>query len=113
MTHWTEAADLLDESEGPRPNAFVRFAPGALAFLLSASLGAYLVYIRPLSSDSAAPKVADAAPAAKLPSDPYGALVPVVPAPSMTVVANPFGGLVLKGFGSTTRFALTEAPIPP
>ena len=48
MTHWTEAADLIGEREGAAQGFVSRYLPGALAFTLSAALGAYLVYLRPL-----------------------------------------------------------------
>ena len=113
MTHWTEAADLLDEREVARQSALTRYAPGALAFVLSASLSVYLVYLRPMSPASA-PSPADVAtqaPSAK--PAPFGGLAPIAPAPSFSVATNPFGKLVLKGFGSSASFDIAEAPLPP
>ena len=116
MTHWTDAADLLAEREDRTPGLIARYAPGALAFALSAALGVYLVYLRPLPHLSAplaqAPVKAD--------SDAFGGLAPVVPPPVVALNrpqadANPFGGLVTKGFGSPSRFQIAEsaAPLPP
>ena len=62
MTHWTEAADLIGEREGAAPGFVSRYLPGALAFTLSAALGAYLVYLRPLMHAPAPPAVAKVAP---------------------------------------------------
>ncbi len=115
MTHWTEAADLLDEREVARQSVLTRYAPGALAFVVSASLGLYLVYLRP-TSQAPADLTAQTQPAKPAP---FGELGPVVPAPSLSVArtpgANPFGALVVKGFGSSTKFDIAEAaaPLPP
>jgi hypothetical protein len=117
MTHWTEAADLIGEREGEARGFLARYAPGALALTLSAALGAYLVYLRPLLHAPAAtsPTQVSQAPAA----DPFGRLTPIVPAPSLALPAkpavNPFGALVVQGFGSSDRFAMVEgsAPMPP
>ena len=112
MTHWTEAADLLDEREVARQSVLTRYAPGALAFVLSASLGLYVVYLRPSAPDLAAP-TQTGQPA------PFGGLEPIVPAPSFSVAikpsANPFGAPVVKGFGSGAKFDIAEAmaPLPP
>jgi len=116
MTHWTEATDLIDERDCGAQGFVARYAPGALAFTLSAALGAYLVYLRPLLRAPAAP--APMQVAAEKP-DPFGGLAPVVPPPTLTLPAkssaNPFGALVLQGFGSSDRFAMVEsaAPLPP
>src|SRR5579862_680829 len=103
MTHWTEAADLIGEREGAAQGFVSRYLPGALAFTLSAALGAYLVYLRPLMHAPAPAAVAKVAP------DPFGGLGPVVPAPSLVMpvkpAGNPFGRLVVEGFGSSDRFA--------
>ncbi len=115
MTHWTEAADLLDEREAARQSVLTRYAPGALAFVLSASLGLYVVYLRPTSR---APADLAAGTQIQQPA-PFGSLAPIVPAPSLSVArkpsANPFGALVVKGFGSGAKFDIAEAmaPLPP
>jgi hypothetical protein len=117
MTHWTEAADLIGEREGEAQGFVARYVPGALAFTLSAALGVYLVYLRPLMhAPAASPPPASVA---KVEADPFGRLGPVVPAPSLTLPAkhagNPFGALVVQGFGSSDRFAMVESsvPVPP
>ena len=48
MTQWTDAADLIGEQDDGAPGLVTRYAPGALAFALSAALGVYLVYLRPM-----------------------------------------------------------------
>ena len=53
MTHWTEAADLLEERDVK--SAFARHAPGAVAFVLCAALGVYIAYFRFAQQPSAAP----------------------------------------------------------
>jgi hypothetical protein len=113
MTHWTEANDLIDDRENESQGFVVRYAPGVLAFALSAALGAYIVYLRPLLHAPAAP-----AQVAKAPAEPFGGLVPIVPPPTFALpakpVANPFGGLVVEGFGSSDKFTMVEnAPLPP
>ncbi len=116
MTHWTDAADLLDEREGDPRSYVARVAPGALAFLLSAALGVYVVYLRPLSN-TFTPPPADLP--VKAQADAFGGLAPVVAPPSVASVAappsNPFGGLVVQGFNSPTHFEIAEnpAPLPP
>ncbi len=120
MTHWTEATNLLDDRE-PRAQGFIaRYAPGTLAFALSAALGVYIVYLRPtLRMSAPPPQIAQAAapavPAVK--ADPFGALGPVTPAPTLVMPAkpqsNPFGALITKGFGGGETFAIEEAPLPP
>ncbi len=116
MTHWTEATDLIDGRDDEPQGFVVRYAPGALAFALSAALGAYLVYLRPLLHAPVAPAPAQVA---KAQSDPFGGLAPLTPAPTFALpakpVGNPFGGLVVQGFGSSDRFAMVEsaAPLPP
>jgi hypothetical protein len=114
MTHWTDAADLLDEREGDSRSYVLRAAPGALAFLLSAALGVYMVYLRPLSHLFAPPPPPDLA--VKSSADAFGGLAPVVPPPSAAGLAqptsNPFGDLVLQGFGSPTHFEIAENPAP-
>ena len=111
MTHWTEAADLIEERGLPTPGFAARYLPGALAFTLSAALGVYLVYLRaPVSVPAAPPELAAA------PQDAFGGLAPVVPAPSPATLpraeANPYGALVTKGFGASARFAIAESSIP-
>lgn len=113
MTHWTDATDLLDEREERSQGFVARYAPGALAFTLSAALGVYLVYLRPLPNGAIT--VAET-PAAQT-ADPFGGLAPVTPPPAVALnkpapEANPFGGLVTKGFGSNARFQIAEAPVP-
>ena len=134
MTHWTEAADIIGDRDyssqspglrGARVQGLgvvMRYAPGALAFTLSAALGVYLVYLRPFLHAPSRPEAMPALAAAS----PFGGLAPLTTPPSLTVakpapkptpapqpVANPFGALVMKGFGSTARFDVAEAPMPP
>jgi hypothetical protein len=101
-----------------------RYAPGALAFAMSAALGVYLVYFR-------APVHAPA-PVQQPQADAFGSLAPIVVppspvapssiAPSSVAIApkpqaNPYGALVTQGFGSSDRFgfavAEASAPMPP
>ena len=114
MTHWTDAADLIDEPDDGAKGAVARFAPGALAFLLSAALGAYLVYLRPLMHSAEPPPLRQDVSAE---ANPFGGLAPVVSPPSVPFKAtgNPFGALVVNGFGSSDHFAMAEsaAPLPP
>ena len=111
MTNWTDAIDLLDERD--ERGFMSRVGPGALAFALSAALGVWLIYLRPMSHTSPAPELA-----AKSEANPFGELAPVKP-PAATLPApnsgNPFGGLVVQGFGSTTHFEIAEreVPLPP
>jgi hypothetical protein len=131
MTQWTDAADFIGEREEGGHSFVARYAPGALAFALSAALGVYLVYFRPFLQPSAPPRPAwvagtdaspfgELAPLPKTDASPFGGLAPVVPPPSVALAANlaakpainPFGALVMKGFGSSTRFAVAEAPVP-
>jgi hypothetical protein len=135
MTHWTEAADLIDDREYAAQGLLARYAPGVLAFTLSAALGVYIVYLRPFLRAPAPPPPAQVAgqgagqgaaqvarsasnanPAPVAKTDPFGGLVPVVPAPSLALPAkpaNPFGALVVNGFGASDRFAAVEPPRPP
>jgi len=117
MTHWTEAADLLEERAEAGLGFVARYAPGAGAFVLSAALGVYLVYLRPAMHVPVAPPPPVLAAAVKSDADVFGALVPVVPPPAAPArakpAADPFGALVLKGFGSSDRFAVVEIPVPP
>jgi hypothetical protein len=111
MTHWTEASDLLDE---PVERGFLaRFAPGALAFLLSAALGVWIVY-RPATRLTAPPpaQVAAGNPA------PFGGIAPVTPAPTWDLRkpdANPYGELVPPQIAPDVRAELAEreVPLPP
>jgi hypothetical protein len=114
MTHWTEASALIEGQEDRAQGFLARYAPGALAFALSASLGVYLVYFR-------APVLVPAAPpelAAKPDANAFGGLAPLVPPPSVALArkpdGNPFGALVTKGFGTSDRFGFTvaQAPVP-
>jgi hypothetical protein len=121
MTHWTDAAELIgDRDYGPRGlngrGLVTRYAPGALAFTLSAALGVYLVYLRPSLHATAQPGASLAVEAS-----PFGSLAPLTAPPSSPAAAtpaapqptvNPFGALVTKGFGSTLRFDIAEAPVP-
>ena len=116
MTHWTEAAEMLDEREFARPSVIVRYAPGAFAFIMSAALGVYLVCLRPQMFASAPQP---AAPSMAKP-EAFGGLAPVYPAPSLALSAasavNPYGLLVTKGFEAPAQFSLAEqeaAPLPP
>ena len=133
MTHWTDAAELIGDREEGAQGFVARYAPGTLAFALSAALGVYLVYLRPfLHTPSQPATVAEASP--------FGELTPLAPQPPSLAVAkpavaepaatkptadktapvvaaaqpapNPFGALVLKGFGSTAHFDIAEAPVP-
>jgi hypothetical protein len=112
MTHWTEATDLIGDRETGARGVIVRYAPGALAFALSAALGAYLVYLRPMLRTAAPP--AAVAPAPDLTA--FGGLAPLTPPPAITEAAkpagNPFGALVTQGFGSSGRFEIAESPVP-
>src|ERR1700722_6149474 len=111
MTNWTDAIDLLEERD--QRGFMSRVGPGALAFALSAALGVWLIYLRPMSHTPPAPELA-----AKSEANPFGELAPVK-TPSATLPApnsgNPFGGLVVQGFGSTTHFEIAEnqVPLPP
>ncbi len=113
MTHWTEATDLIDDRGYEAQGFALRYAPGALALALSAALGVYLVYLRPMLH---APAAQPPAKLAKAESSPYGQLGAVVTAPSFALPAkppgNPFGVMVLQGFGSSDRFAMVESPAP-
>ncbi|HXT05484.1 MAG TPA: tlde1 domain-containing protein [Roseiarcus sp.] len=139
MTHWTDAAELIGDRDcgAQRMGAqglAARYAPGALAFALSAALGVYLVYLRPFLH-APAPMTSPAAEASPFGSlvalaPPFGSLVALAPPPSPVAatpaavnkpavaepapqaVANPFGALVIKGFGSAARFDIAEAPVP-
>jgi hypothetical protein len=126
MTHWTDAAELIgDRDYGPRGlsrhglrgrGLVARYAPGALAFTLSAALGVYIVYLRPFLNTPAHPGTSPA-----IEASPFGGLSPLITPPSSLAAAtpsapqpaaNPFGALVTKGFGSTMRFEVAEAPVP-
>jgi hypothetical protein len=136
MTHWTEAAEFIgDRDYGPQGSGLrrsralgmgglaARYAPGALAFTLSAALGVYLVYLRPFLH---APAPSQTSPA--LQASPFGGLAPLSPpsladakpatpsvlqqAANLQPETNPFGALVMKGFGSSARFEIAEAPVP-
>jgi hypothetical protein len=112
MTHWTEAAEMLDERDSAPQSVVARYAPGAFAFVMSAALGVYLVYLRPQMFASAPPP---ATPSIGKP-DAFGGLAPVTPAPSLALAANPYGLLVTQGFEAPARFSLAEqeaAPLPP
>ena len=117
MTHWTEAADLI-ESDGER-GVFSRVLPGALAFTLSAAIGVWVVYFRPISHIALLSPPLQEQMREQAKADPYGGLAPVTLPPQVTLgvkpVANPFGGLVLQGFNSSARFAVAEVepPTPP
>ena len=109
MTHWTEAAEFLDEREAAPQSAVARYAPGVFAFVMSAALGVYLVCLRPVVF----------APQSEVPAarpDAFGGLVPVGPAPSLAAApkpsANPVGQIVAKGFDDPAKFSLTESPAP-
>ena len=112
MTHWTDAADLIGEQESGARGFVARYAPGAVAFALSAALGAYLVYLRPMLRPASAPSPSVAE---RPEANPFGGLAPVVP-PAVVVAekaaGNPFGALVTQGFGSSQRFALAESAVP-
>jgi hypothetical protein len=111
MTNWTDAIDLLDERD--QRGFMSRVGPGALAFALSAALGVWLIYLRPMSHSAPVPEVA-----VKSEANPFGGLTPVNPPAARLPAAkagNPFGGLVVQGFGSTTHFEIAEreVPLPP
>jgi hypothetical protein len=114
MTHWTDAAELIGDRDDGAQGVIARYAPGALAFTLSAALGVYLVYLRPFLHEPAAPP-----PSSTAEASPFGVLSPLVPPPSLASIkpaprpaVNPFGALVVNGFGSSSRFEIAEAPVP-
>jgi hypothetical protein len=120
MTHWTEAAEMLDERDAAPPSAVVRYAPGAFAFVMSAALGVYLVYLRPHLFAPAPELAAPPSVAAPFNPDAFGGLAPVNPPPSMALAApsagNPYGRIVTDGFETPAQFSLAEqdsAPVPP
>jgi hypothetical protein len=111
MTHWTEAAEILDERESAPQGAVARYAPGVFAFVMSAALGVYLVCLRPVVF-APAPQIPDVPPAKP---DVFGGLAPVV-APGALAFAkpavSPFGQIETGGFQAPSQFAVTETPAP-
>ena len=118
MTHWTEAADLIGEREGEARGFVARYAPGALAFTLSAALGAYLVYLTAVAACARAavarhrsrehPNRSFRRPR----PDRSRALADVAGQARRAIPSAPWW---CKGFGSSDRFAIAEssAPMPP
>ena len=96
----------LGEREGAAPGFVSRYLPGALAFTLSAALA-------PTSLSAASDARPGAASGRQGRARPVGGLGPVVPAPSLAMpvkpAGNPFGRLVVEGFGSSDQFAMVES----